>query len=306
MIKVEELKISVDESYTGLRIDKFLVAALNMRFSRTFIRKLIDDQNVLVNEKFINAHYKVSQGESVEIRIPDPKSLELKPENIPILVVYEDRDVIVINKAAGISVHPSGSIITGTLVNALLYHCKNLSGVGGVLRPGIVHRLDKETSGLLIAAKHDKAHNALSDQFRNRTIKRVYIALVKGSVQLDNGRIELPIARRKKDITKMGVSFVDIKKKNAITNYKVMERLKGFTKLELVLETGRTHQIRVHLSHIGYPLIGDKLYGGPKGLDRHALHAKTLGFVHPTTKEPLEFDSELPDDMKGLIVRGHL
>ncbi|MDP8298880.1 MAG: RluA family pseudouridine synthase, partial [Candidatus Tantalella remota] len=212
----------------------------------------------------------------------------------------------VINKRPGISAHPSGKDLTGTLVNALLYHCKDLSGIGGVYRPGIVHGLDKDTSGLLVVAKNDTAHKNLSGQFKNRTVKRKYIALVRGSVQLDNGRIDLPIARRKKDITKMGISFVDEKKKNAVTNYKVLRRFKDFTMLELSLETGRTHQIRVHLSHIGYPVLGDKMYGASRGLERHALHAKTLGFFHPSTMKLMEFDSEIPEDIERLINKGKL
>jgi len=303
---MKEFKFTVEPEGAGSRLDKFLTAIFNNKYSRTFLRKLIDQENVFVNREKKCAHHKVSAGDIVDVAIPPAKPLELKAEDIPLTVVYEDRDLLVLNKQAGLSVHPAGPMLTGTLVNALLYHSSDLSGIGGVLRPGIVHRLDKETSGLLVVAKNDATHNNLSDQFKNRTIKRTYIALVKGVVQLDNGRIELPIARRKKDITRMGVSFVDEKKKNAITNYRVIKRFQGFTELELSLQTGRTHQIRVHLAHIGYPVIGDKLYGQAKGLSRHALHAKTLGFYHPGTKKFMEFTSELPDDMQGLINRGRL
>lgn len=313
---MEELRFKVSSEYAGKRLDKFLVEVLQKRFSRTFIKKLIDNKKIFVNQKHKNAHYKVFQEDSIIITIPEPKALELKPENISLDILYEDNNLLVVNKPAGLVVHPAGFHLTGTLVNGLLYHCKDLSGIGGVLRPGIVHRLDKETSGLLVVAKNDATHINLSNQFRNRTIKRIYIALVRGIVQLDNGRIELPIARRKKDITKMGVSFVDEKKKKAITNYKVLKRFRdftqplragaGFTILELSLETGKTHQIRVHLSHIRHPIIGDKLYGSARYLKRQALHAKTLGFFHPSKKEFMEFDSELPQDMQELINRGKL
>lgn len=303
---MEELSFRVEKGQAGIRLDKFLVEVFRGRFSRTFIRKLIDSENVRVNETRANAHYKVSSGEGIKVTVPPPKTLELKPENIPIEIAYEDRELVVVNKPPGISMHPVGADLTGTLVNALLYRISDLSGIGGVLRPGIVHRLDKDTSGLLVVAKNDATHKNLAGQFRNRTVKRKYIALVRGIVQLDNGRIEIPIARRKKEITKMGVSFADVKKKNAITNYKVLKRFKDFTMLELSLETGRTHQIRVHLSHMGHPVVGDRLYGSQKGLGRQALHAKTLGFYHPATKKFMEFDSSIPADMQGLIERGKL
>jgi len=303
---MEEIKISVRDKHAAKRLDRFLAEALGGRFSRTFFKKLIDTENVRVNGKCENAHYKVSEGELIEITIPEPRSMELSPENIPLDVVYEDSDLLVVNKPAGLTVHPTEAHPEGTLVNRLLFHCGDLSGIGGVLRPGIVHRLDKETSGLLVVAKNDRAHIDLSNQFKARKTKRRYIALAKGCVQLDNGRIELPVARKKKDVTKMGVSFADEKRKNAITNYRALKRLKGFTVLELSLETGRTHQIRVHLAHLGHSIIGDKLYGSAKGLSRQALHAKTLGFFHPATKKFMEFDSELPKDMADLIAKGKL
>ncbi|UCD55033.1 MAG: RluA family pseudouridine synthase [Candidatus Omnitrophota bacterium] len=303
---MQELKFEVDSGHAGKRLDKFLVEILKGTLSRSFIKKLIDGRKVSVNEKYTNAHHKIFSGEIVKITIPEPEPLELKPENIPLDIVYEDKDLVVLNKPVGISTHPAGRHLTGTLVNALLYRVKDLSGIGGVSRPGIVHRLDKETSGLLVVAKNDNSHINLSNQFKNRTIRRKYIALVKGIVQLDNGRIELPIARRKKDITKMCVSFASEKKRNAVTNYKVLKRFKDFTELSLSLETGRTHQIRVHLAHMGHPVVGDKLYGSSRGMNRQALHAKTLGFFHPTTKKFMEFDSELPRDMQQLIEKGKL
>jgi 23S rRNA pseudouridine1911/1915/1917 synthase len=303
---LDEIIFGVEKGQEGKRLDKFLVEALGGRFSRTFIQKVIDAKNVRVNDECVSAHYRVCPGEKIKVAIPPPENLELKGENIPLDIVYEDKDLLVLNKTPGMSVHPVGAILTGTLVNALLAHCRDLSGIGGVLRPGIVHRLDKDTSGLLVVAKNDATHNNLAGQFRNRTVRRKYIALVKGIVQLDNGRIELPIARRKTDITKMGISFADEKKKKAVTNYRVLKRFKDFTMLELSLETGRTHQIRVHLSHLGHAILGDRLYGSARGLGRQALHAKTLGFFHPGTKKYMEFDSPLPSDMRELIERGYV
>jgi len=303
---VETLEFVVDEKHANMRLDKFLVGRAEGRFSRSFIKKLIDDKNVLVCGECRNAHFSVSDGEKIVLSIPDPIKMELVPEDIKLDILYEDKDLLVINKLPDISMHPSGPNLTGTLVNALLYHVKDLSGIGGVLRPGIVHRLDKETSGILVVAKNDATHTNLAGQFKNRTTKRKYIALVRGIVQLDNGRIELPIARRKKDITKMGISYTDEKRKNAITNYRVLKRFKDFTMLELILETGRTHQIRVHLADLGYPIVGDKMYGSRKGMERQALHAMTLGFYHPSTKKFMEFTSAIPRDMQDLIARGQL
>ena len=303
---MKEIEVAAHAEHAGERLDAFLVKALENEFSRTFIKRLIDDKQVLVSEKHTSAHYKLAGNEKIKVTIPDPKPLKLEGENIPLNIVYEDKDLLVINKPSGLSVHPAGPDHTGTLVNALIHHCRDLSGIGGVLRPGIVHRLDKETTGLLVVAKNDATHINLSGQFKNRTTKRKYIALVKGIVQLDNGRIEAPIARRKKDITKMGVSFADEKKKKAITNYSVTQRFQGFTMLEIVLETGRTHQIRVHLAYLGHPVVGDKLYGSPHGMERHALHAKTLGFYHPVTKKYMEFDSAIPEDIEALIRKGYI
>jgi 23S rRNA pseudouridine1911/1915/1917 synthase len=303
---MDEITVTVGQDRAGIRLDRFLVDALNGKFSRSFLRKMIDGNNVLVDGLRRSAHYNVSPGEEIRVNIPPPKELALKAENIPLDIVYEDSDLLVLNKSAGISVHPVGSNLTGTLVNALLHHCKDLSGVGGSFRPGIVHRLDKDTSGLLVVSKNDQTHINLSGQFKNRTIRRRYVALARGVVQLDNGRIELPIARRKKEITKMGVSFADEKRKQAVTKYRVLKRFRDFTMLEITLETGRTHQIRVHLSHIGHPVVGDRLYGSQKGMSRQALHAKTLGFFHPATKKFMEFDSTIPEDMQNLINKGRL
>ena len=304
---MRKLKFTVEDKSARMRLDRFLVRALGKEFSRTFIKKLINGGFVLVNGKNANAHRRVSAGDSTEVSIPPPEPAELIPEKIPFDIVYEDKDIMVIDKPAGLAVHPAGNSRGGTLVNALLYRSKDLSGIGGVLRPGIVHRLDRETSGLMVVAKTDAAHRNLSGQFKNRKVKKTYIALVMGCVQLDNGRIDLPLARKKTDVTRMGVSFTDEKKKRAVTGYKVLKRMKGFTVLEISLETGRTHQIRVHLTHEGYPLLGDRLYGSArKAMARQALHASKLGFYHPGTKKFMEFESRLPHDMQSLIDRGEL
>jgi 23S rRNA pseudouridine1911/1915/1917 synthase len=228
----------------------------------------------------------------------------MEPEDIPLEIAYEDDELLVVNKPAGMVVHPAPGNYTGTLVNALLYHCKNLSGIGGVSKPGIVHRIDKGTSGLLLVAKTDRAHKSLSKQFKDKTINRVYVSIVKGVIELDNGTVELPIGRSPKDRKKMTVKFED--SKDALTNYRVLERFADATLLELVLGTGRTHQIRVHMSHMGHPIIGDEKYGyKDEGIDRPALHAKTIGFAHPVTGEYMEFTSELPPDMVKLIREKH-
>ena len=303
---MQNFNLEVQENQSRQRMDKFLVGALGKKYSRTFIRKLIDDERVLLNDELINAHHLVCAGDRVSVTIPEPEPLELLAQNLHLDILHEDPDVIVINKPYGLSVHPSGRKLKDTLVNGLLWHCRDLSGIGGVLRPGIVHRLDKDTTGILVAAKNDKAHINLSNQFKNRRVKRAYIALVRGIVQLDNGILDAPIARHSKDATKMAVSFVGDKKKTALTHYRVLRRFKDFTELELSLQTGRTHQIRVHTAHMGHPVLGDTLYGSGKGIARQALHAKTLGFFHPSTGKFMEFDSEIPGDMTELIRRGHI
>lgn len=301
---MQEFDFVIGHEHENQRLDVCLVSMFHEEHSRTFIKKLIDSGNVSVNGINENAHYKVASGDEIKILIPDLEPLKVEPENIPLDIVYEDRDLIVVNKPLGMVVHPAPGNYSGTLVNALLYHCKDLSGIGGALRPGIVHRLDKDTTGILVAAKTDNAHKSLSEQIKNRTAERIYIALVKGIVQLDNGIIELPIGRNQKDRFKMDVTYVDAR--DAVTIYKVLERFKDFTMLEVKLGTGRTHQIRVHLAHYGYPVIGDKAYGYPRGMNRQALHAKRLKFEHPSTGKLMEFETELPKDMKEVISRGHI
>lgn len=291
---MEDVKINVKEEYIGQRIDKVLVKELS-EMSRTQIQLLISDGNVLVNKKVIKASYKLEKNDDIAVHIPEPENTDILPENIPLNVVYEDSDVIVVNKPTGMIVHPSAGIYTGTLVNALLYHCTDLSGINGVTRPGIVHRIDKETSGLLMVAKNDKAHQSLSEQLQEHTVTRRYLALVHGLIPHEFGRIEAPIGRDINDRQKM--TCTDKNSKDAITNFKVVERFKDMTLVECRLETGRTHQIRVHMQYIGHPVYGDPQYGQRRDDTTHGqfLHAKILGFIHPTTGEEMIFDSELPD-----------
>ncbi|MCD7894191.1 MAG: RluA family pseudouridine synthase [Erysipelotrichaceae bacterium] len=288
---MEIIKIIVDDSMKG-RIDKLLTKELDM--SRTQIQQLINDQFVYVNDKNVKSSYKVEKNDTIEVHLPALKSTEILPEAIDLDIVYEDKDVIVVNKPSGMIVHPSSGIYSGTLVNALLYHCKDLSGINGIMRPGIVHRIDKETSGLLMVAKNDKAHASLSKQLEEHTVIRRYYALVHGVIPHDYGRIEAPIGRDPQDRQKM--TCTDKNAKEAVTNFKVIERFKDMTLVECRLETGRTHQIRVHMQYIGYPVYGDPKYGLRKDDQSHGqyLHAKILGFIHPTSGEELYFDSDLP------------
>lgn len=300
----ERIRIEVERSGGPKRLDKFLAEHLSGRFSRSFLQKLIASGNVLVDGRAAKSHHILRGGEAIDVTVPEARLAAARPENIPIDIVYEDEHLLVVNKAAEMVVHPAPGNYSGTLVNALLFRSGELSGVGGETRPGVVHRIDKGTSGLLVVAKNDAAHRSLAKQFKDKTIKRVYVALVKGSVELDNGIIELPIGRHVRDRKKMAVKFED--SKEALTRYRVSERFKDFTVLELVLGTGRTHQIRVHMSYIGHPLIGDAAYGSRSAIGRPALHAKTIGFMHPVTKRYMEFTSELPADMKEIIAKGTL
>lgn len=296
---MEDIKITVVEE-AGQRIDKILVKALT-DFSRTQIQMLIQDGHVLVNGKVIKASYKVEVNDEVMVHIPEPESTDILAEDIPLDIVYEDQDVIVVNKPTGMIVHPSAGIYKGTLVNALLYHCHDLSGINGVMRPGIVHRIDKETSGLLMVAKNDMAHASLSEQLQEHTVTRRYLALVHGLIPHEFGRIEAPIGRDPKDRQKM--TCTDKNAKDAITNFKVLERFKDMTLVECRLETGRTHQIRVHMQYIGHPVYGDPQYGLKRDDTTYGqyLHAKILGFVHPCTGEDMYFESELPDFFKAKL-----
>ncbi|MDP6625832.1 MAG: RluA family pseudouridine synthase [Nitrospinota bacterium] len=294
----------VCEKEKNIRVDLFL-SQKNIGLSRSQIKKMIDNGFVLSGTHSLKAKYRIRDGEQIKVIIPPSKKLKVEVENIPLDIVYEDASVIVINKPPGMVVHPAAGNYTGTMVNALLYHCKDLSGIGGVERPGIVHRLDKDTSGLLMVAKDDISHQSLTRQLQERTIVRKYIAIVHGVMKTNSGTINKEIGRHVKDRKKM--STIIKKGREAVSSFRVLERFSSATLVEAVLKTGRTHQIRVHLSSIGYPVLGDKVYGGKKVIStayifkRQALHAAVLGFHHPKTGKYLEFNSPLPDDMQEAI-----
>ena len=290
--------IVLDEQH-GERIDK-VIAGLDADWSRTQVQQWIKDGHVLVNEKPVKTNYKCSLDDQIEISIPDPEELDVIPEQMDLDIYFEDKDVLVVNKPRGMVVHPAPGHMTGTLVNGLMAHCNDLSGINGVLRPGIVHRIDKDTSGLLMVAKNDMAHESLVNQLVEKTVTRKYKAIVHGVIPHDYGTIDAPLGRDSKDRQSMAV--VD-QGKHAVTHFQVLERFSQYTFVECVLETGRTHQIRVHMKYIGYPLAGDPKYGPKKTLaiNGQALHADVLGFIHPRTKEYLEFEAPLPEDMEHLL-----
>ncbi len=294
----DHIRILITDSQKVGRIDK-VISKEDVSLTRSRVQNLISAGSVTVNNVLIqDKNYRVNVNDLIDIFIDEVKELENQPENIPLNIVYEDDDLLVVNKPKGIVVHPAAGNYTGTLVNALLYHCKgSLSGVNGVIRPGIVHRIDKDTSGLLIVAKNDFSHLKLAQQIKEHTFFRRYEAVVYGKLKNLKGRIEAPIGRHKIDRKKMAVTLRN--SKNAVTNYEVIKEYKDFTHVRLKLETGRTHQIRVHMAYIGHPLAGDKVYGPTKRciekLNGQCLHAKTIGFVHPRTNEYLEFTSELPE-----------
>jgi 23S rRNA pseudouridine1911/1915/1917 synthase len=305
--------IKVADDGAGQRLDAF-IAAVMPELTRSAVQRLIEQGLVLLDGKEAKASYKLSIGEEIEVTIPLPQPATAVAEDIPLEILYEDSDVIVVNKAAGMTVHPGAGVSSGTLVNALLAHCTDLSGIGGEVRPGIVHRIDKDTTGVLVAAKNDAAHEGLARQFSEHTVKRVYQALIFGSPRTDKGRVEGIIGRHPVDRKKM--SGRARQGRHAVTHWQVIARFPEVTLLKLKLETGRTHQIRVHLSESGYPLLGDSVYGGDarlgnvkdaklkslvKALGRQALHARTLGFIHPCRGEYLEFSAELPEDMQRIL-----
>ncbi|MGF7185730.1 23S rRNA pseudouridine1911/1915/1917 synthase [Desulfitispora alkaliphila] len=289
-----EFLFPVAETELDIRIDNFITEKLDI--SRTNVQKLIKNQNVTVNGKKVKSNYKVKPDEIVEVRMPEPEMLDVAPEKMELDIVFEDDHLIVINKPAGLVVHPAPGNYSGTLVNGLLYHCgHNLSGINGVIRPGIVHRLDKDTSGLIVVAKSDLAHNDLALQIKEKQAKRGYMALVHGVIKEPAGRIDAPIGRDTVDRKRMDVT--DKNSKAAVTKYKVIERFNQYTLIEAWLETGRTHQIRAHFKYLSHPVVGDPLYGPQKAhfdLNRQLLHAKVLAFKHPITKEKMEFSSPLP------------
>ena len=280
----------------GERIDKF-ISGSSTRFSRSAAAKIIEEGGVKVNGEIVSKNYKCKENDKIAVIIPQAKPLEAVPENIPLDIVYEDRDLLVVNKPKGMVVHPASGNYNGTLVNALLYHCgDSLSGINGVLRPGIVHRIDKDTSGLLIVAKNDIAHSGLAKQIKEHSFSREYECVVHGNIKEDNGTVHQPIGRNPKDRKKMAVTFKN--SKDAVTRFSVIERYGDFTHIRCRLETGRTHQIRVHMAYIGHPVAGDEVYGPKKvqkGLNGQCLHAKHIGFVHPRTGQWLEFESDLPE-----------
>lgn len=295
-------KIKVNDEFEGKRIDVY-ISSVATQLSRTMIQKLIQEKNIKVNGKIVKASYKVVSGDEIEMEIPEPKEINLKPQNIPLDVIYEDNDIIVINKPKGMVVHPANGNPDGTVVNAVMALCKDsLSGIGGEVRPGIVHRLDKNTSGIMIIAKNDKAHINLSEQLKNHEVKKTYIALVRGIINENEATIDMPISRSKNDRKKMAVNRDG---KNAITHFKVLGRYKNkYTLLKVNIETGRTHQIRVHLSHIGHPVIGDDVYSNGKnewGISGQCLHAWKIEFKHPITKKKMELEAKIPEYLNRII-----
>lgn len=279
----------------GVRLDSFLSDKLD-DYSRSSIQKLIEAGNVTVNGKTASKNLKLKIGDIIEASMPQPVEIEVLPQNIPLDIVYEDNDLIVVNKPKGMVVHPAAGNHDNTLVNALLYHCRDsLSGINGVIRPGIVHRIDKDTSGLLIVAKNDKAHNGLAAQIKEHSFLREYEAVVCGNIKVEKGIIDAPIGRNKQERKKMCVCYEN--SKDAVTEYEVIARYQGYTHILCRLRTGRTHQIRVHMAYIGHPVAGDTVYGGRnvvKALNGQCLHARTIGFIHPITGEEKYFKSELP------------
>ena len=291
---VEKMEFKVEDADAGTRIDKY-VSNLIKGKSRSFTQGIIEMGGVLVNGKIKKSNYPVRTGDFICVTIPEPVEMNVKPEKIPLEILYEDADLVVVNKKQGMVVHPASGVYSGTLVNALLDHCTDLSGINGVLRPGIVHRIDKDTSGILVVAKNDNAHNILAHQLKEHSMTRVYYALVEGIVKQDEGAIDAPLGRHPVEKIKMAVVRDG---RSAVTRYRVIKRYKAQTLVECMLETGRTHQIRVHMAHIGHPVVGDPVYGHKKQrfkLEGQLLHAKKLGFIHPSTNEYVEFESPLPD-----------
>ncbi|MGG2095811.1 RluA family pseudouridine synthase [Bacillus sp. S13(2024)] len=295
----EVVQVTVTEEQKNERIDKF-VAGVNNEWSRSQVQQWIKDGVVTVNGKDIKGNYKVKTNDEITVTIPEPESLDILPEDMNLEIYYEDSDVLVVNKPRGMVVHPAPGHTSGTLVNGLMYHCKDLSGINGVMRPGIVHRIDKDTSGLLMVAKNDMAHEALVNQLVAKTVTRRYQAIVHGVIPHDKGTVDAPIGRDKQDRQSM---TVEENGKHAVTHFRVLERFNNFTHVECQLETGRTHQIRVHMKYIGYPLAGDPKYGPKKTFDINgqALHAGILGFVHPRTGEYLEFEAPIPQIFADLL-----
>ena len=299
-----KLIIDVSDEETGERIDSFLSG--KTEFTRTRIQQLIKDKNITVNGEATKSSYKIEENDEIAIEVPEAETTEIKPENIKIDIVYEDSDIAVINKQAGLVVHPAHGHYSGTLVNAILYHIKDLSGINGEIRPGIVHRLDKDTSGLIVIAKNDKVHTALTEMFQEKKIRKTYLAILKGKLNKSEGKIVTQIGRDKNDRKKMTVIDDAAKGKNAITNYRVISQNNLFTLVKVNIETGRTHQIRVHMRYLGYPILGDSVYGRKDNEKRQMLHAYKLEFLHPVTGHQMEFTGEIPEDFQKALKKSDL
>ena len=299
-----ENKVLQAEEFVGERIDKFLSCRLE-EVSRSYIQKLIKEGHVSVNGKPVKANYKLGAGDEISVEIPEAKEPDILPEDIPLDILYEDQDILVVNKPKGMVVHPAAGHYSGTLVNALMYHCKDsLSGINGVMRPGIVHRIDMDTTGSLLVCKNDEAHRILAEQLKEHTIRREYHAIVYGNIKEDTGTVDEPIGRHPTDRKKMSINHKN--GKQAVTHYEVLERFGNFTYIRCRLETGRTHQIRVHMASLHHPLLGDEVYGPSSrppfpGLKGQVLHAKILGIYHPATGEYMEFDAPLPEYFVDLL-----
>ena len=298
-------EFSIDRNTEGQRIDRYLSDELEDR-SRSYIQKIMKEGYVKVNQKPVKSNYRLSFGDSVEVTLPEAKEPDIVPENIPLDILYEDQDIIMINKPKQMVVHPAPGHYSGTLVNALMYHCGDeLSGINGCMRPGIVHRIDMDTTGSLVVCKNDKAHQSLSEQLKVHSIRRIYVAIVHGNIKEDSGTVNAPIGRHPTDRKKMSIHCKN--GRDAVTHYKVLERFGDYTYIQCELETGRTHQIRVHMASIGHPLVGDEVYGPKKcpfkGLQGQPLHARTLGIIHPTTGKYLEVNAPLPEYFIELLDR---
>lgn len=302
---MEEYNIDASEEWIDKRIDKML-SEYFADYSRSFLKKLFDDGLITVNSKSVKPSYKVKSADMIDISVPDPVNIDIAPENIPLDIIYEDDDIILVNKPKGMVVHPAPGHYGGTLVNGLMYHFgDSLSGINGEFRPGIVHRIDMDTTGVLVVCKNDSAHRSLSEQLHEHSITRKYYAIVHGNIQQNEGTVDAPIGRSPKDRKKMAVNTRNGRR--AVTHYRVLERFGGrYTYIECQLETGRTHQIRVHMASIGHPILGDDVYGPKKcpfKLQGQTLHAGVLGFIHPSTGEYIEFKADLPEYFKELLVK---
>lgn len=299
---MDKIIFQVEKENAGIRIDKYLSEHME-DISRSYLQKLLKEKSITVNEKEIKANYKVQEGDVVSVSVPEPEEPDILPEEIPLDILYEDDSLMVVNKPKDMVVHPSAGHLSGTLVNAVLFHCKgNLSGINGIMRPGIVHRIDKDTTGALLICKTDTCHRILAEQLKVHSITRKYRAVVQGNLKDDEGTIEGPVGRHPADRKKMAINYKN--GKEAVTHYRVLERFGNATYIECQLETGRTHQIRVHMASIGHPLLGDTTYGSAKNpyhLQGQALHAMVLGFLHPVTNTYMEFTAPLPEYFLKLL-----